>query len=418
MKNKKVKEKIIGTEIVEVSFNDYKNLRKNFPFVFKKAFLIYVILITVFCLLALIPPDPYSFKDFIEVFSYLLIIGIMFFGIIDILLLKTRYLKWLRNSGGKYNLCFYEDYIEKNSATINQTFKYEKIKRIFNRKFYLYLLLDDNQILYIKKRDDNNNLINYITSTVNLKNDNIIKKKYSTENNYNKVELFMNILFIVSFVSLWLVLYLINFNIKKAGLTGFLAYEKWNIALFFLPIPILSIILGFVFQKKGYKTLKNIILGFVITFIFVTFGSFWIVSNSYKIELREDEIKEFERIIGFKIPRQNVHFKVNWDTSFLDNHSTSYISFTDKTIAKAFYQQVENNEKWIEEKKLDLNLKSLIPETLECTSINDSCYYLTFIREDSLYNFAPLDSGLYHLYIMNYNPLTNTLQIESFNKKI
>ena len=49
-----------------------------------------------------------------------------------------------------------------------------------------------------------------------------------------------------------------------------------NMWLFYLltPIPITSIIFGFVLKSKGYKYRKNIIVGFIMTFFLCIYGSF------------------------------------------------------------------------------------------------------------------------------------------------
>ena len=53
-----------------------------------------------------------------------------------------------------------------------------------------------------------------------------------------------------------------------------------NMWVFFLltPIPISSIIFGFVLKSKGYKYKKNIIGDFIITFILCIYGSFIFIS--------------------------------------------------------------------------------------------------------------------------------------------
>lgn len=42
----------------------------------------------------------------------------------------------------------------------------------------------------------------------------------------------------------------------------------------FLPIPISSVIVGFILKSKGYKYKKNIIIGFIFTFLLCIYGSF------------------------------------------------------------------------------------------------------------------------------------------------
>lgn len=60
-------------------------------------------------------------------------------------------------------------------------------------------------------------------------------------------------------------------------ITGLFSNNMW---VFFLltPIPISSIIFGFVLKSKGYKYKKNIIVGLIITLILCVYGSFIFIS--------------------------------------------------------------------------------------------------------------------------------------------
>ena len=78
------------------------------------------------------------------------------------------------------------------------------------------------------------------------------------------------VLFIASLLSIFSGIMLWGLLMQANGLM------QENMWTFFLmtPIPISSIILGFILRAKGYKYKKNIIAGFIMTFFLCIYGSF------------------------------------------------------------------------------------------------------------------------------------------------
>ena len=86
----------------------------------------------------------------------------------------------------------------------------------------------------------------------------------------NKWRTISIILFIASLLSIMGALALVG---AVSNANGLFVENMW---LFFLltPIPITSIIFGFVLKSKGYKYKKNIIVGFIMTFFLCIYGLF------------------------------------------------------------------------------------------------------------------------------------------------
>ena len=86
----------------------------------------------------------------------------------------------------------------------------------------------------------------------------------------NKWRTISIILFVASLLSIMGALALVG---AVSNANGLFVENMW---LFFLltPIPIASIIFGFVLKSKGYKYKKNIIVGFIMTFFLCIYGSF------------------------------------------------------------------------------------------------------------------------------------------------
>ena len=86
----------------------------------------------------------------------------------------------------------------------------------------------------------------------------------------NKWRTISIILFVASLLSIMGALALVG---AVSNANGLFVENMW---LFFLltPIPITSIIFGFILKSKGYKYKKNIIVGFIMTFFLCIYGSF------------------------------------------------------------------------------------------------------------------------------------------------
>ena len=86
----------------------------------------------------------------------------------------------------------------------------------------------------------------------------------------NKWRTISTILFVASLLSIMGALALVG---AVSNANGLFVENMW---LFFLltPIPITSIIFGFILKSKGYKYKKNIIVGFIMTFFLCLYGSF------------------------------------------------------------------------------------------------------------------------------------------------
>lgn len=92
--------------------------------------------------------------------------------------------------------------------------------------------------------------------------------------NYKFKKILMIILFIITIASLWLAMgCMLLFHTTT---NGFAFVQNTWVFWLWLPVPVLSIILGFKFKKQGLKCKKNIIGGFIIAPLLLLYGSFWL----------------------------------------------------------------------------------------------------------------------------------------------
>ena len=173
----------------------------------------------------------------------------------------------------------------------------------FSISFIISLII--YEIKALKQRAKSKNVIQYTNES---DNESLIEVKETNQvinkevNKYKHPKLIKNgmlILFIITILSLWGALYsmlLLTMN-NAQYMFSFVKYT-W-IFWCWLPIPILSIILGFKYKKDGFKCTKNIVAGFIIGFLLFIYGSFW------TIEIPTEDyskIYDYKEIINVQIP--------------------------------------------------------------------------------------------------------------------
>ncbi len=128
---------------------------------------------------------------------------------------------------------------------------------------------------------------------------------------YDKWTISSLILFLLSFV-----VFFVGFIVADF-MTGdsFGLHKNFWVLFLFTPVPISSIILGFVLKKKGYKYKKNIIAGFILLGLMCLYGSFAFIfpDNSDRFEaygyssLQTSASQEN----AFEIAKQLIHSDIN-----------------------------------------------------------------------------------------------------------
>ena len=178
----------------------------------------------------------------------------------------------------------------------------------------------------------------------------------------------------------------------------------------FLPIPILSIILGFKYKKRGLKCTKNIVGGFIIAFFMFIYGSFCLFPS-----FSEDynKIYEYKDIINAQLPSNGYLEIIKWNVTS-DSDITEYTSinaYYDNEDTSNFEKSIENNSNWILSNEVKSELKVLIPNFYR---YDKKVYYSIYNKTTNEYNRLPSESGKYEIYSMSYYIATKTLEISKF----
>ncbi len=310
---------------------------------------------------------------------------------------------------------FYNDYFIRKSESISFTIKYSEISRCVENDTNFYLEYPQkNIVIILQKNRCDLDLISFIRKTFeNLENhigDNSKFKGVKKYHHPNFIKNGMLILFIITIASLWGALYsvaLINQVIPQHGFN--FAKNLW-VFWCWLPIPILSIVLGYKYKKAGFKCTKNIVCGFIIGFFLLIYGSFCLFPT-----FQEDysKINSYKEIIDAKLPDNGVLEIQDWGTYF-DEDKTEYTiinAYYDKEDVEKLVGSIENNKNWILSKEIKSELKIFIPSQLRS---DDDAYYSIYNKTTNQYNALPETSGDYEVYAMKYDKSDKHLEIHKF----
>lgn len=428
----KIKEKL---EVeVKVTYEEYKKMKKEFPYKFWKQFLIAAIVIFIISLMAFFgePSEvgEYAYFDIIMT----IIVGIIL-KIIEVLFRKPKYKKILKKNMDDihYTLFFYDDYLEKKGKNVSQKIPYYQIWKIRETEKHIYLLLDKEDIIPIKKDECDEKVIQEIRKiSLNRDNNEVNKEEYEEyiipKEKYRKMRIFLIFLFIITILSIWLAilipLVLANMNMPhyvmeyfpdaKVSIPYFsvsMPYAPvldylWG-AWLILPIPLLSIVLGIKYYRKGLKCKKNIVVGVVVMILLLIMGFMTYINP---VEQEYKNTFEHQEILGVKLPKEGRLFKLKLNQA--KNPELIYMLWKNKEEVKSFYKEIKENKNWIPLSKVDPNVStSLISK---CTSQKEECYYSIYIEETKEYNKIPAKNGLYNIHSMLYDPEISSLKMEQF----
>ena len=397
-----------------ITYEEYQKLRKTCNYQFWKIFLIASLIIILFFSIALIPPDPLPIEA--VVISDIFVIMVMFFllKIRYVLFSKLDYKRFAKNKNQvEYKVYFYDKYIKLENEKMNLKINYEEIKKIKITNTDIYIIVNTKNIIPIPKHKINMNLIDYLYDRIpktKIKKKIAIEEQQENLEKYEKVKIGLIVLFVLTIISIWASMFLILLTPQKENVPLPLTFNYTYVAYYLLPIPVLSIILGIIYRIKGLKCTKNIIAGIIVTGIILLEGSVSFLIND---EIDYKHITTYQDVIGITLPSQGKYYKINWDESYLLNHKSNYIIFTNPKEEKAFFEELQNSENWLTKKEISTNIENLLtPAT--CKSVNQECYYSIYIKELNTHNTLPVQNGVYHIYAMTYSRDKSYLDIEEY----
>jgi len=310
---------------------------------------------------------------------------------------------------------FYEDYFIRKGEKISLKINYSEISRCVENdtNFYLEYPLR-NTVVILQKNRCSLELISFIRNKFkDLENhlgDTSSYKKNKKPKNANLINTLMIILFIATLCCLWGALWSVSLVDQINPQHGFNFTKNTWVFWCWLPIPLSSIILGFIFNNRGLKCTKNIVAGFIIGFLLLIYGSFCLFptfSEDYS------KIDTYRNIIDAELPNSGELEIQDWGTYF-DEDKTEYTiinAYYDKENVNDLVSSIENNDNWILSKEIKSELKILIPSQL---GSDEDAYYSIYNKTTNQYNTLPEVAGNYEIYAMKYDISDKQLEIHKF----
>lgn len=310
---------------------------------------------------------------------------------------------------------FYEDYFIRKGEKFSVTIDYSEITRCVENDTNFYLeYAKKNMVIIIQKNRCDLELISFIRNKFsNLENnlgDTSSYKEIKKAKNTKSINTLMIILFIATLCCLWGAMWSVSLINEINPQHGFNFTKNTWVFWCWLPIPISSIILGFIYNGKGLKCTKNIVAGFIIGFLLLVYGSFSLFptfSEDYS------KINDYKEYIDASIPANGELEIQNWETYF-DDDKTEYAiinAYYDKEDVSKLENSIEKSNNWILSTKLKSELKILLPTQFR--SSND-VFYSIYNKTTNEYNTIPNESGKYEIYAMYYDKDLKQLSIHKY----
>ena len=310
---------------------------------------------------------------------------------------------------------FYEDYFIRKGEKTSVTIDYSEITRCVENDTNFYLeYANRNMVIIIQKNRCDLELINFIRNKFkNLENnlgDTSSYKGNKKVKNPNLTKTLMILLFVATLCCLWGALWSVSLINEINPQHGFNFTKNTWVFWCWLPIPIASIILGFIYNSKGLKCTKNIVAGFIIGFLLLVYGAFSLFptfSEDYS------KINDYKQYIDASIPNNGELEIQNWETYF-DDDKTEYAiinAYYDKEDVSKLENSIEEGNNWILSTKFKSELKILLPSQFRSS---DNVYYSIYNKTTNEYNTIPNESGEYEIYSMYYDKSLKQLSIHKY----
>lgn len=145
-------------------------------------------------------------------------------------------------------------------------------------------------------------------------------------------------LFICCFLSLFTAISMALDSMSESAESMMEAVDSLRIFHYFLPVPILSIIVGILLNKNKIRNIKNIVVGIIIGSYMLIFGFFPAIFGSIN-----NNFASVETALGIDFP-ECIGFQST--TSFSGNkQTTTSMSFTESS-SNEFENSIKNDSRW------------------------------------------------------------------------
>ena len=195
-----------------------------------------------------------------------------------------------------------------------------------------------------------------------------------------KAKIFGNILFWATLISPMASFALASL-IGEANIFGVAGIIKYSwIMLLFIPIGLLSFLIGLKLKNNNQNHKKNIIIAFICLPLLIIFGSYTFIFNSV-VSYDFDKVLDVEEKTNLDLPDD-----IKIATNKLDLYDVSYAKIINNESKDAFETEIKNNQLWTN--TLSYKIKSLLPLDLQYEAENFD-YFVFYNVTKNEYNKYP-----------------------------
>ena len=396
------------SKIVKYFKSDFDNLSKYY-------FIPHIIGIVVYSLLLIIIWKYYLF-GIITFVLYLLVVFIYY---------KLNYIKIYTSIFNKYykgdkkfDIEYYDDCIKFHNKTLN----YKDIIRSVETDSDFFLRyknnLDKYEIINIKKNDLELEEISLFRDKIKDSLENhlgeveepIVLTQHDLKGETLKTHRLLMIVFILTVICMFIPnIVLLNIDLTNPGVYFSIKY------VFIVPmiIPLLSLVLGIIYYRKGYKTLKNIIAGIcVIIYLIISMNNAYIDNKEYKNYKDYSVIDEYKNILDVNLPNEGTVF----DSDLLNEFEAFYFITYKKDDSLTLNKNIIENDKWIKIENDKTSFEKLIvkSEANSLISLPGINYLMIYNMTTNEYNKLPSVDGEYEIVCSSFNESNGILQIQKY----
>lgn len=231
---------------------------------------------------------------------------------------------------------------------------------------------------------------------------NIILGESMKKNLNQKHKKLLTIFFILSVISIFASTIVISL---LGGLTVFNISKYSYIHFLFIPIPLISLILGIVYRKEVDTSIRNIIMGIIIILLLTLMG---FNSTEYKFE-------DYSKFLEYK-DELNIELPDKGDLMIFGNDNMKYLyTKFNKEDNEKLYNEIKSSGDFMDSEDLKSSLTIFINPIF--TSNNKNNYFMIYNKTTNEYNKLPSESGEYLIYSVIYSYEDRTLELDIYTYK-
>ena len=349
----------------------------------------------IICVLAVLPFIASSIPQIGTSFF----LGVFFVNLVVFRKELRRYDKFCKNTipriaGSTYEYQLYDDYININIYQNDEKTRkikcyYKDIEKVYRYGCWLFFqIAGQSYIVRQENLKENSIFYSYMFKNPDKTVVNQTPSKFRTAS---------IILFVASILSIMLGIYLL-YGVSE--INGLFVENAWA---FFLatPIPISSIIFGFILKTKGYKYKKNVIVGFIMTAVLCIYGSFTFVFGSV-YDHSDTPVIETEQTIGIDIPKYtsiSTEDMSQWSQRPSGERTLYKSEITFNTSqSEEFEKQIRTDDRWLSSVPNDL--VGVMTWYRDFTVYD---YVLIYNTDTAEFNSLPQNEGTYHFINILYS---------------